>query len=94
MKTKYSLLAILSVATIMSIGAIAPAIADHIEYNDGEEAALIQEAADKIQEDIDVACEKANRTIEDLVDKHVNLSDTNGEDLDELRDAICALSPV
>jgi len=65
MKTKLTLLAIVSVAAIMSIGAIAPALA-----NDEDEA---QVAIDKTNEALDVACEKIEKEIEILDDKDIDV---------------------
>ena len=74
MKTKYSLLAILSVAAIMSIGAVAPSLAAE------DLTELQQESKDKVEKAVGVyhekdlkeraiVCEKAQKEQEILKDK-------------------------
>jgi len=82
MNKNISLLAILTVAAIMTIGAVAPALANPVDEP--------QVARDKANEALDVACEKIQKEIDILTLLMDNGKEiTFPEGLEELRNTVC-----
>jgi len=86
MNSKLSLLVILSVATIMITGAVAPAIANDPPTKE-EIKKETQVARDKAQEAVDVACEKIQKENQNLRDKGIPVP----RELQQFEDEVCAL---